>query len=472
MFIGRKKELDTLNKQYERNAFTFIPIYGRRRIGKTQLIEEFIRDKRAIFFTGVNKEHYKNQIARLSRAIFDGADTAPVFDSFDSAMETVYRMAQREKLVFVIDEFPYLAGANASVVSVLQQFIDLKFLKTNMMLILAGSSLSFMENRVLGAQSPLYGRRTGQIKLLPLDFQTAHAFVPKLSPFDQAVLYGASGGIPKYLSLFDDDLSLDENLATQFFDKDEYLFEEPGNLLKQEYTDPSLYQAIITAIASGASQMRDIQGKTGEESCTVATYIKSLLDTGIVKKEVPVMDKPGSRKTLYRLEDGMFRFWYRFVYPNVSLVALNKGDIVYNRIKPQISDFMGEVFEKLCMEYMWSEYGNMPFAFQNIGRWWGNNPDLKAQAEIDFIAYRDEGEQAIFGECKWRNEPLDRSNIDALIEKCEMFRQFTQKYYYLFSKSGFSSGARKLAAETANIRLIDFKDMFANPVIKEPPCKS
>ncbi|MDR0287888.1 MAG: ATP-binding protein [Clostridiales bacterium] len=460
MFIGRQKELNTLKRQYEKNEFTFIPVYGRRRVGKTQLIEEFIRDKKAIFFTGVNKELYRDQIFRLSRAIFDNSEFAPVFNDFDKALDTVYLTAQNEKLIFVIDEFPYLASANESVVSVLQQFIDLKFLKTNMMLILAGSSMSFMENQVLSTQSPLYGRRTGQIKLLPVDFQTSRAFVPKLAKVDQAVIYGVTGGIPKYLSLFNDNLSLDENLTTQFFDKDEYLFEEPVNLLKQEYTDHSLYQAIITAIASGGSQMKDIKGRTGEESSTIATYIKSLLDTGIIKKEVPVMDKPESRKTLYRLDDGMFRFWYRFVYPNVSLVALNKGDLVYNRIKPQISDFMGETFEKICIEYMWSMYDSLPFQFQNIGRWWGNNPDLKSQSEIDFLAYSENREQAIFGECKWRNEPLDKSIIDELTVKCNMFRSFTQKYYYLFSKSGFTSGAQKYADGINNIRLIDFGDIF------------
>ena len=460
MFIGRKKELDTLNKQYTREEFTFIPIYGRRRVGKTQLIEEFIRDKRAIFFTGVNKELYKDQLVRLSKAIFDNSESAPVFDDFDKAMETVYQMAQKEKLIFVIDEFPYLANANKSVVSMLQQFIDLKLLKTNMMLILAGSSLSFMENQVLSTQSPLYGRRTGQIKLLPVDFKTSRAFVQKMSKHDQAVVYGVTGGIPKYLSLFDDILSLDENLTIQFFDRNEYLFEEPGNLLKQEYSDPSLYQSIITAVASGGSQMKDIKGKTGEESSTVATYIRSLIETGIIKREVPAMDRPESRKTIYRLDDGMFRFWYRFVYPNTSLVALNKGELVYKRIKPQISDFMGEVFEKICVEYMWSIYDELPLAYQNIGRWWGNNPDLKSQTEVDFIAYSEDMAQAIFGECKWRNEELDKGVVDSLIEKCRMFKQFTIKYYYFFSKSGFTLGARELAKERDDIRLIDFNDMF------------
>jgi len=460
MFIGRKKELDTLDYHYAKDEFTFIPIYGRRRVGKTQLIEEFIRNKRAIFFTAVNKGTYKMNIELLSKAIFEGIDSAPVFNDFQDALNSIFQLAQKEKLIFVIDEFPYFAQSDESIISILQQFIDLKFLKTNMMLILSGSSLSFMQNQVLGYQSPLYGRRSGQIKLLPLDFQEARQFAPKLSKLDQAVMYGVTGAIPKYLSLFNDDLSLDRNLIGQYFDRNAYLFEETENLLKQEFKEPALYQAIITAIASGGSQLKDIKGRTGEESSVVATYLKSLLDTGIVKKEVPVMDNPDSRKTIYRLDDGMFRFWYRFVYPNVSLVALDKGEQIYNRIRPHISTFMGEVFEKLCIEYMWSIYDDLPFGIQNIGRWWGNNPKLKSQAEIDFIAFNENEEQAIFGECKWRNEPLDKSVVDGLIDKCRMFGQFGRKHYYFFSKNGFTSGVHELADNSAEIRLIDFKDMF------------
>ncbi|MCL2198990.1 MAG: ATP-binding protein [Defluviitaleaceae bacterium] len=460
MFIGRQKELEMLSNQYAKNEFTCIPIYGRRRVGKTQLIEEFIRGKRAIFFTAVSKGTYKSNIELLSKAIFEDNEATPVYSNFYDALDGIYQLAQKEKLIFVIDEFPYLAESDESIISVLQQFIDLKFLKTNMMMILSGSSLSFMENQVLGYQSPLYGRRTGQIKLLPLDFQTARLFAPGFSKVDQAIMYGVTGAIPKYLSLFNDGLSLGENLSGQYFDRNAYLFEETQNLLKQEFKEPAMYQAIITAIASGCSQMKDIKNKVGEESSTVATYMKSLLDTGVVKKEIPAMDKPSSRKTIYRLDDGMFRFWYRFVYPNVSLVALDKGGMVYNRIKPQITSFMGEVFEKLCIEYMWSIYSELPFGFQNIGRWWGNNPDLKSQSEIDFIAYHNDEEQAIFGECKWKNEELDKSIIEGLITKSQMFNQFNCRHYYLFSKSGFTRGAWELANGRDDIRLIDFKEMF------------
>jgi AAA+ ATPase superfamily predicted ATPase len=460
MFIGRAKELEALNAQYQKDAFAFIPIYGRRRIGKTQLIEEFIRGKRAVFFTAINKGTYRMNLSLLSKAIFDGSESSPSFGDFYDALMKINEMAQKEKLVFVIDEFPYFAQPEESVLSILQQFIDLKFLKTSMMLLLAGSSLSFMENQVMGYQSPLYGRRTGQIKLLPLSFAESRQFAPNMAKVDQAVMYGLTGGIPKYMSLFSDRFTLDQNILGQYFDRNAYLFEETENLLKQEFKEPPLYQAIITAIAAGGSQIKDIKGKLGVESSTVATYMKPLLDTGIVKKDVPVTDKPGGRKTIYRLEDGMFRFWYRFVYPNLSLVALDKGELAYARVKPQISAFMGEVFEKLCIEYMWGVYGDLPFPFQNIGRWWGNNPELKSEAEIDFIAYSDDKAQAIFGECKWTNEPLGKPIVMGLIEKSGMFRQFAQKHYFLFSKSGFTAGARGLAAQNGSIRLIDFADMF------------
>jgi len=460
MFFGRKKELETLSAQYTKSEFSFIPIYGRRRVGKTQLIEEFIQDKSAIFFTAVNKGTFKQNMEFLSKSIFDGDEHYAIFSNFNDALETIYTRAKKEKLIFVIDEFPYLAESDKSVISILQQFIDLKFLKTDMMLILSGSSLSFMENQVLGYQSPLYGRRTGQIKLLPLDFQTARQFAPNLCKVDQATMYGVTGAIPKYLSLFNNNLSIDENITRQYFDRNAYLFEETDNLLKQEFNDPSLYKSIITAIATGGSQMRDIVGKTGEVSSTVATYMKPLLDTGIIKKEVPAMDKLNSRKTLYRLEDGMFRFWYRFVYPNVSLVALDKGEMIYERIKLQIPSFMGEVFEKLCIEYMWSIYNQLPFLFRNIARWWGNNPELKSQSEIDFIAYNESEKQAIFGECKWHNDAFDLSEASFFLKKCEMFRQFEEKYYYLFSKSGFTDAVVRLATKRNDIRLISFADMF------------
>ena len=456
MFIGRKKELEVLTEHYKSPHFAFLPIYGRRRIGKTLLIEEFIKDKEAIFFAAVDGTYAQNMDI-LSQAIFKSG-SAPVFADFASALNAIFDMAQTErKIVFVIDEYPYFAQSERSVSSVLQQAIDHKLSKTDMMIILSGSSMSFMENQVLGYQSPLYGRRSGQIKLLPENFATSREYAPGFSKEEQAIMYGVTGGIPKYLSLFDDRKTLDDNIFRQFFDKNNFLFEETDNLLKQELNEPAFYKAIISAIATGSSQMKDIAGQTGRDSSTCSMYLRSLIELGIVQREIPVMEKQQSKKSIYRINDGMFRFWYRFVYHNVSLIQLNRGDIVYQRIKDQIPHFMGEVFEHICIEYMWRIYGKLPFRFQNIGRWWGNNPVKKSQQEIDFIAHGDDSKKAIFGECKWRSEKMPESVIDELVDKATMFR-FTEKYYYFFSKSGFTPAARKKAG--GNIKLIDFKDMF------------
>ncbi|MCL2159789.1 MAG: ATP-binding protein [Oscillospiraceae bacterium] len=457
MFIGRERELENLNKRYKSGKFECIPIYGRRRIGKTQLILEFVRDKKAIVYLA-KKGDYSENMRTLSKAIYEN-ETVSYFVDFEDALNKIYERAKKEKLVFVIDEYPYLAESKESVSSTLQHIIDHKFMQTDMILILCGSSMSFMENQVLGYQSPLYGRRSGQIKLKPLGYKKSALFCPNYSKADNAVVFGVTGGIPKYLSLFDPERTLEKNIIDLYFDKNSFLYEEPENLLKQELREPSAYNMIISAVATGASQMKDIIGKTGMESSAVSGYIKSLIELGIIKREVPIFDRQDSKKSIYRLSDGMFRFWYRFVFGNLSLIDYGKGGVVYENIaKQQIPTFMGEAFEQICIDYMWDNFEHLPFVMQNIGRWWGANPKTKTAQEIDFIAHDCENKKAAFGECKWTNEKTPESVVERLVEKADMFGNYQEKYYYLFSKSGFTEAAGKKASE--HIKLIEFEDMF------------
>ncbi|MCL2249508.1 MAG: ATP-binding protein, partial [Oscillospiraceae bacterium] len=243
MFVGRESEIKTLTEHYLSDNFAFIPIYGRRRVGKTKLIEEFVKGKKVIFFTAIEGVYSQN-LELLSQSIF-GSPSAPVFNDFSAALEHIYTIAAKEKIVFVIDEYPYLAQSERSVSSILQHAIDHKFLSTNMLLILSGSSMSFMENQVLGYQSPLYGRRSGQIKLLPESFENSRSYAPLFTAQEQAIMYGVTGGVPKYLSLFNDKNTLDNNMLMQFFNKDSFLYEETDNLLKQELSEPAFYKAII-----------------------------------------------------------------------------------------------------------------------------------------------------------------------------------------------------------------------------------
>jgi AAA+ ATPase superfamily predicted ATPase len=454
MFFGRIEELASLHERYNSDQFEFVCIYGRRRVGKTELITEFVKDKKAVFFTGLQDTHEAN-LTSFSIAIFEGLNigSGAMFSSFEDAFKFLYEYAQKEKIMLVIDEYPYLAKKYQGISSLLQRDIDHKFSKTNLFLILCGSSMSFMEKQVMGHKSPLYGRRTGQIKLLPFDYRTSRTFVSKFKSVEQAVIYGMTGGIPKYLILFDDKRSLKENIIKNYFQVGSLLFEEPANLLNQELREPAVYNSVITAIATGSSKLNEIATKAHIETAQCTAYLNSLIVLGIVKREIPFMDKVTSKKSIYRLNDGMFRFWYRFVYRNLSRIQLGRGETVYQQIEPLISDFMGEVFEQICKEYLWN--AKLPFEIRDVGRWWGNNPLKKSEQEIDLIATDNDDKKAIFCECKWTNEKVPESVITGLIDKSTMFH-FEEKYYYIFSKSGFTESAKKKANDF--VRLIEFRD--------------
>jgi AAA+ ATPase superfamily predicted ATPase len=319
--------------------------------------------------------------------------------------------------------------------------------------------MSFMEKQVMGNKSPLYGRRTCQYKLLPFDFQTSAEFHSKFDRREQAVIYAITGGIPKYLLQIDDSRILKENIIKNFFSPNSLLFEEPNNLLKQELREPAVYNAIITAIATGSSKLNEIATKAHMATSACSNYLKSLIALNIVRKELPILAQANARNTIYRLNDGMFRFWYKFVYDNVSEISMHQGEAVYEEIEGQIPDFMGEAFEDICKQWLWREnfVGGLPFRFKDCGRWWGTNPKRRAEQEIDLLAYSKDKISAIFCECKWTNGKISESIIDELIDKSAMF-SYGKKYYYLFSKSGFTPAARKRAG--ASVRLISFDDMF------------
>jgi AAA+ ATPase superfamily predicted ATPase len=458
MFIGRERELKTLGDHYQRGEFGFFCIYGRRRVGKTELIREFIKDKKAIFFTGVEDTKETN-LAAFSHAVHETLHNASgkvVYTDFQEAFADIYGAAKNEKITLVIDEYPYLAKSYPGISSLLQVEIDYRLKDTSIFIILCGSSMSFMEKQVMGHQSPLYGRRTGQIKVLPFDYETSTQFYPQKKAEDKAVIYGITGGIARYLRLFNDNKKLDNSIADSFFNSGELLFEEPTNLLKQELREPALYNSIITAVANGGTRVNEISQKTHLDSATCVKYLDNLIELGIIKREIPLLERETSRKSIYRLNDGMFRFWYRFVYGNISKIQLGFGEQAYNEIKPYLPDYMGEVFEQMCHEYIWK--AALPFSVSHVGRWWGNNPLKKCEQEIDLLAVDSSKSKAIFCECKWRNEKMSAGIIDELVDKAAMFTYFQEKYYYFFSKSGFTEAATNKASE--QIVLIGFADMF------------
>lgn len=328
-----------------------------------------------------------------------------------------------------------------------------------MYLILCGSSMSFMEDQVLGQESPLYGRRTGQFKIEALDYKDTAVFHPELSNEENALIYGITGGVPHYINKLDVNGSIDDALLENLFDRSGYLYEEPENLLKQELREPAVYNAIIKAIADGASRANEITTKVGESSAVVMKYVKTLIKLGIVKKETPVTEKPG-KKTIYQLADNFFRFWYRFVPSNMSAIDSGRITKIYPRlIKQHFSDYMGLVFEKMCQDYLLHYADDLPIDLNQLGQWWGTDKVQKKQIQIDIVGTPVEGREYIIGSCKYKNEKIGTDELELLRAYASAFGKGDRYHYYIFSKGGFTEGLLE-AQKRGEVTLVTLDEMY------------
>ena len=441
MFYCREEELRTMNNRYKKGHFECVVIYGRRRVGKTALINEFCKGKPTVYFSALNASSQEN-LEALSKAIYTcqnpDSTSAPTYRSYEDALEAITGMAMEKRLVFVIDEYPYLAKAEKSISSRLQHIIDHSWQDSRIYLILCGSSMSFMEYQVLGYESPLYGRRTAQFKIQALTYREITEFHPELKAADQALLYGVTGGIPHYINKLDVESNLDEALLDNLFSTSSYLFEEPENLLKQELREPAIYNSVISAIAAGASRSNEISTKVGLESGVCAKYLKVLLDLGILKKETPITEKSG-KKTIYVIDDNFFRFWYRFVPRNMSVISAGRMHPVYEQaVKRFYPDYMGLVFEKMCQEYLLRYAKDLPILLSNVGQWWGTDSKTRREVQIDIVGAPVDGNEYLIGSCKYRNEKIGIEELELLRRYAAVFRQNGIFHYYIFSKGGFT----------------------------------
>lgn len=461
MFIGRKYELDKLNRLYDSDRFEFAVIYGRRRVGKSTLIKEFCKDKKSIYYMGMEAASQSN-IDSLSAAIWDFEGRklpAPSYGSYEALFDYIDTISD-ERIILAIDEYPYLAEDYPALSSLLQKHIDMKWNDSKLMLILCGSSMSFMENQVLGYKSPLYGRRTAQFRMEAFRYYELKEFGWNYTEEELALIYGITGGIAEYVSFINGNCSVKENILNMYLDQAGRMFEEPTNLMKQELREPRMYHTILGSIASGSSTLNEIAGKARESTASCSYHLNALQALDIVKKETPAGEKESSRKTIYRIKDSAFRFWYRFVFPYQTFIVNENGEYVYeNFVKPFLSSFMGTVFEDMCLSYLMhpNTLQKIPFPYSVAGRWWGNNPSEKRQEEIDICALG--ADAVLLCECKWRNEPVKLPVLENLQRQGGLFPQ-NQKYFWLFSKSNFSDSVKEANRLCSDIRCITLAEMY------------
>lgn len=466
-FYCREDELRKMNRRYENGDFECIVIYGRRRVGKTALINQFCKGKKTIYFSALNATAQEN-LRALSRAIHvykhPESESYPEYSSFEAALNEISRIGKEEQVVVVFDEYPYLAKTETSISSRLQHLIDHVWQNSRIYLILCGSSMSFMQNQVLGYESPLYGRRTAQFKILPLTYRETAVFNPGLSPEEQALVYGITGGIPHYINKLAVKDQLDDALLDNLFDTSSYLFEEPENLLKQELREPGIYNSIITAIAEGATKLNEISTRIGMESGACSKYLRVLIELGILKKENPITEKVG-KKTIYAIEDNFFKFWYRFVPQNMAAIASDRIRRNYDRaVRSNLHDYMGLIFEKMCREYLLYYEEEIPFDLADIGQWWGTDPVERKQIQIDIVGVpvkevNTPVTEYLIGSCKFKNEPVGVDELKLLEHYADVFGKGRKYHFMIFSLGGFTDKLKE-CERAGEVRLIALEDMY------------
>lgn len=440
MFVGRNEELETLESLYSKGGFQMVVIYGRRRIGKTALITQFAKDKRALYFTALEQSD-KNNLRDFTSAIqnfFNVSQSSWTFDSWKAAFDYLAERAKEEPFVLLFDEFPYAAQRNEALASMLQIAIDRQLKETNLFLILCGSNQGFMESDVLGKKSPLHGRRTAQLKLGPMPFIEMRKMLPKIDVQEAFRYYGCVGGVPYYLAQIDPEESFRDNLARLFFDTSGFLYEEPMELLRQELTQPALYNSILRAIASGANRPKEITDKTGITQTSLPRYLKTLCELGIVERAVPFGENSETSKHgIYRILEASFSFWFRFVVPYVSDIESGLGRAIATRIpENQLSEYLGLRFEAVCREWLVAQAlaGNLEINATSVGSWWGCNPKTRSQTDIDALAADKIEKKLLIAECKYRNSFNVSEVASSLTEKKDLIKGYDVKGLYVFTK--------------------------------------
>lgn len=464
MFIGRQKELSRMESLATSGRFEFLVLYGRRRVGKTRLLQEFASRHRTIFYSAEEKNDPLNlaDFSRIVQTYLDG-QTYSVFMGWEHAFRYVGDHAA-EPLTLIIDEFPFIAAENPSVKSILQHMIDHYWCNKPIFLILCGSSISFMENEVMGYKSPLYGRSTSQMELLPFDYFEASSFFPNYSATDKLLAYGILGGIPCYLQRFSDQLTIEQNIASQILETGSFLRDEPRLLLRMELREPSVYNSVFEAIACGSSKQNEISQRIHEDPTKCNKYISILRAIRLLDRITPCGEEEFSRKSIYKITDNYFAFWYRYIFANKTYYELLGSASAAADIVSDLSNYMSGIFESVCQQYLFrlARTHKLPFIPRSIGRWWGNNPKLHQQDDIDILALdnNQHPKKAIFCECKYRNELFDMSEYSKFMEgHMQLFPKPQDRYCYLFSKSGFTDAVEK-QAQKDHVVLVRPEDLF------------
>lgn len=454
-FINRQTDLERLNSLYDEEKAQLVIIYGKRRVGKTEIIKQFIRNKSSVYYL-FDKRPEKEQLAdlgqRLGEHFNDPILQRAGFKDWEEFFEYVGNQTQNERLILALDEFPYLVENNRAAPSLFQKGWDEHLRNSQVFLILCGSSIAMMENEILGRKAPLYGRRTAQFLVHPMGFYDAWKFYPSLSFRDFLSFYTVLGGIPAYLLEFEARLDLKENVLKNVFHKEVVLFREVPFLLREEFREPRNYLSILHAIAYNRTKFGEIKNETGLDKSTLYKYLGVLEDLRIISREVPVTVKHPHRfrRSYYQIQENFIKFWFEFINPFRSELELGEIKQALAKFNQQRLQLEAQTYEQITVDILRQTGRAAPF--NRFGRWWDG------ESEVDLVGINAEEDEIIFGEAKWSRQPVDLDvyhKLRQVAQRVEWGGQQTKRSYALFSKSGFTSELLEEANSQENLLLFE-----------------
>jgi hypothetical protein len=469
-FLNRAQELKLLHGLRRSEAAQLFVLYGRRRVGKTELLRAFCGKHPHVYFQAAqvsDRDNLRQFLQEAAEATHDPFLARANFQDWEAPLEYLASRTPGKRLIVVLDEFPYLCEANKALPSILQRFWDAHGKDSRLMLVLCGSSVSFMQDEVLAERSPLYGRRTGQLELQPFSYRDSAAFLPEHSLDDNLRAYGMLGGIPMYLGQFDGAASIAANVQQALLQPGALLYDEPEYLLRMELRDPRTYNSILQAIASGLTKRSEIADRVGMASTQMSPYLATLEKLRITERVAPVADRAPERvpRGRYFVRDNFLRFWYRFVLPNRSLLEIGERERVWReRVEPHLDEHLSFVFEDVCREYVQRHAREkLPvLPAGGVGRHWHKD------AEIELVCRNTDG-STYCGACKWSRQPVDLRELTGLEEKAKTLPQSWQEglRYVLFSRSGFRPEL-KGREDGKRVILVDLEDLYGVKPARKP----
>ena len=440
--IGRKKELDALNERYDSGKFEMVPVFGRRRVGKTTLLKEFIKGRNGVYFSATRGSLDVN-ISKLASKVLGTA--SPVRMPLEDLFNEIRIRSETERYVLIIDEYPNLIRKNEHFSDALQEFIDEVEGESKLFLILCGSSLSIMKHQVLSSQSPIYGRRTGQLEVAPMEIWDAVGMLKGFSDEDALKVYGMVGGIPLYLKMFDPGISVQDNIRRLFFEESSFFRNEHEFVMMEEFDNPYTYYTVLEALAAGHTRVNDIATYCSLDNSTIHKHLSSLMATSFVERMFPV-DNPDGKNVLYRISDNFLRFQFGRILPVIDYYDEEDSSETIGRILKGLETDMGTVFEQVCGQHLRRRHRG------KLGRWWGPDPVSRTQEEIDLILTTVEDGKRIgwFAECKYRNEPVGVDVLDTLKRRASLVRGFDESRFIIYAKCGFTENLERSGAAELN----------------------